>query len=246
MLHICTAKNRHLYQAQLQEMHRQRYELFVRSKGWNLAVREGGEYDAGDDERAVYLMALDETQGCYGSIRLRPADDFSMLIDAMPQYVEGDARSLRSDPMLWEMARWVNVGGDPRAGQEMRIGLVEYLLGLGVGQCIGMTEATMMAYAIRTGWRLRALGAALPYPEGGVAIATVLTISQAEVSYLRTLTGRDDPFLIEIDPAAPWATLPLNEIEDAYRAVAPRAASVGGLAAEADAVLRGRTTARAA
>ncbi len=131
MIHICTHQNRSLYREQLSTMHAHRYELFVRTKGWNLTVRDGGEYDEGDDARAVYLLCLDEAGACYGSIRLRPADDFSMVLDKMPHHVAGDVNALRAAPGVWEMARWVNIGGDASAGQEMRIGVIEYLLGQG-------------------------------------------------------------------------------------------------------------------
>lgn len=240
MLHVCNRENRHLYSRQLMEMHRQRYELFVKVKGWRLPVLDGGEYDEGDDGRAVYLLALDHEGRCFGSIRVRPADDFSMVIDRMPHHVAGSAQALRDDPGLWEMARWINVGGEPNAGQEMRIGLVEYLLRRGATQCLALPDVEMMAYAIRTGWRLRALGAPKPYPEGGVAVAVSLPISAEEEVYLRTLTGRRDPFLLEIDPAAPWASLPLTVIESAYAGQAPECVSTDELAVRADAVLRRR------
>jgi N-acyl-L-homoserine lactone synthetase len=220
MLHICTNKNRSLYEQQLIQMHRQRYELFVKIRGWNLNVRDGGEYDEGDDERAVYLLSIDEAGSVYGSIRVRPADDFSMVIDRMAHHIAGDASALRAGPGLWEMARWVNIGGDPSAGQEMRIGLIEYLLRRGASQCLALPDLNMVAYAIRTGWRVRALGAPAPYPEGGIAVAVSLPITREEVDYLRELTGRRDALLLEIDPAAPWADLPLATIEAAYVAAA--------------------------
>jgi N-acyl-L-homoserine lactone synthetase len=167
MLHVCTHQNRHLYRQQLVEMHRQRNELFVKTRGWNLTVRNGGEYDEGDDERAVYLLSLDEAGDCYGSIRLRPADDFSMVIDKMGHHIAGDPNALRAEPGLWEMARWINIGGDAAAGQEIRIGLMEYLLSQGARQCLAIPDVGMLGYAIRTGWRLQPLGPPLPYPEGG-------------------------------------------------------------------------------
>jgi N-acyl-L-homoserine lactone synthetase len=238
MLHVCTDENRHLYRSALKTMHRHRYELFVKSKGWNLAVRDGGEYDEGDDARAVYLLALDETGSCAASIRVRPADDFSMVIDRMPHHVFGDARALRLDPGLWEMARMINAGGGPAVGQALRIGLVEYLLRRGARQCLALPDVSMMAYAIRTGWRLRALGAPLPYPEGGIAVATSLPITQAEVDHLRAVTGRHDQVLMTIDPAAPWAGLPLAAIEAAFAEAAPDAANGDELAARADEALR--------
>lgn len=240
MLHVCTHRNRALYARQLGEMHRQRYELFVRTRGWNLTVRDGGEYDEGDDERAVYLLALDEDGGCFSSIRVRPADDFSMVIDNMPHHVAGDAKALRQDPGLWEMARWVNVGADPAAGQEIRIGLIEYLLGQGATQCLALPDVAMMGYALRTGWRVRALGAPLPYPEGGTAVAVSLPITAEEAQFVRALVGRRDPFLMEIDPEAAWAGLPLAEVERAHAEAARNAGSLEALAEGAEAILRQR------
>jgi N-acyl-L-homoserine lactone synthetase len=203
--------------------------VFVKGKHWDLPVRDGGEYDDGDDERAVYLLSIDEAGDCSGSIRVRPADDFSMVIDRMPHHVEGDAGALRKDPGLWEMARWINFAG-PSAGQEVRIGLIEYLLQRGATQCLALPDVDMMAYGLRTGWRLRALGAPKPYPEGGVAIAVSLPITAEEVKFLRDLTGRRDQFLVELDPEAPWADLPLPIIEAAFKeatANAPDDAEMG-------------------
>lgn len=234
MLHICTNQNRQLYRAQLETMHRQRYELFVKTKGWNLTVRAGGEYDEGDDERAVYLMSIDDTGAVFGSMRVRPADDFSMVIDRMPHYVAGDASALRQDPGLWEAARWVNIGGDPAAGQEMRIGVIEYLLRRGATQCLALPDISMLAYAIRTGWRFRALGAPQSYPEGGIAVAASLPIDQAEIDYLRDLTGRRDEFLMEIDAEAAWADLPLTTIEGVYSETAALATDFDDLVARTE------------
>jgi N-acyl-L-homoserine lactone synthetase len=240
MLHICTQQNRHLYQRQLGEMHRQRYELFVKTRGWNLTVRDGGEYDEGDDARAVYLLSLDEAGGCFGSIRVRPADDFSMVIDRMPHHVTGDAEALRKNRGLWEMARWVNVGGDPAASAEVRIGLIEYLLRQGATQCLALPDVAMMAYAIRTGWRVRALGAPQPYPEGGVAVAVSLPVTAEEVDYVRDLTGRDDRFLMQIDAEAPWASLALPVIEAAFAEAAAAASDDAHMAQGADRILRAK------
>jgi N-acyl-L-homoserine lactone synthetase len=151
----------------------------------------------------------------------------------MPHHVAGDAEALRDDPGLWEMARWINIGGDALAGQAVRIGLIEYLLRRGANQCLALPDVGMVAYAIRTGWRVRALGGPTPYPEGGVAVAVSLPISQVEVDYLRDITGRRDAILMEIDANAPWARLPLPTIEAAFARAAADGASEDSLAAKA-------------
>ena len=240
MIHVVTQANRTLYRRQLEQMHRQRYELFVEGKGWNLQVRDGGEYDEGDDAQAVYLISLDETGYCHSSIRVRPAHDFSYLIDNMPEWVAGDAQALRSDPGLWEMARWVAQGEDRSIGQEIRIGLIEYLLRRGASQCLACGDLDVTAYAIRTGWRVNFLGIPRGYPEGGVAVATSLPIRAEEVEHLRSLYKRTDVFLMEVPPEAPWTGLPLPVIEADYRAAAETAASFEELSEAADALLTAR------
>ncbi len=237
MLHVVTGANRHLYRPQLQQMHRQRYELFVLGQGWNLQVRDGGEYDEGDDERAVYLLALNPAGKCRSSIRIRPADDFSYLIDHMADWVDGDAQALRTDPALWEIARWINREGWV-TGQEIRIGMIEYLLSRGVTQAISCPDEQMAIYAASTGWRLKRLGEPRRYPEGGVAVAISQPVSAEEVEYLRARFGRRDPFLIEVPPDAPWAGLPLPVIEREYRMAAASASSNAELHAVAHGRLR--------
>jgi len=54
MIHIVTSANRALYAAALAEMHRLRKVHFVDERGWTaMTVRDGGEYDAYDDDQAV-------------------------------------------------------------------------------------------------------------------------------------------------------------------------------------------------
>jgi N-acyl-L-homoserine lactone synthetase len=238
MLHVVTDANRHLYRKQLEQMHRQRYELFVRTRGWNLTVRDGGEYDEGDDARAVYLMTLDETGYCHGSIRVRPADDFSYLIDRLPEWLACDPKVLRAEPNLWEMARWISQGEDRASGEEIRIGLIEYLLGREAGRCLACGDLGITAYGVRAGWRVQFLGIPREYPEGGVAVATALPITAAEAAHVRALTGRHDVFLMEIPADAPWAGLPLTAIETVWRRAAAGAGTVAAAAAAADVLLR--------
>jgi len=81
MLHICTANNRHLYQTELREMHSHRYELFVRTRGWNLTVRDGASTTKAMMiapsifSRWTRLAAASEAFACVlTQPRFRPAD----------------------------------------------------------------------------------------------------------------------------------------------------------------------------
>ncbi|HEU0298595.1 MAG TPA: acyl-homoserine-lactone synthase [Longimicrobium sp.] len=238
MLHVVTGANQHLYGAQLQEMLRQRKAEFVGRQGWELQVFDGLEKDDGDDERAVYLLALNATGECRSSIRIRPADDFSYMIDRMPEFIDGDAQALRNDPALWEIARWINHGGW-KTGQEIRIGLIEYLHSRGVTQAISCADVEKADYAIRTGWRLRYLGQPRRYAVGGrLAVAVSLTVSAEEVEQLRARFGRRDMVLIEVPADAPWAGLPLPVIEREFRVAADTASSTAELHEIADTRLR--------
>ena len=76
MIHMITAENRHLYRAELREMHQLRRVHFVEERGWSqLTVRDGGEYDSSDDDRAIYFLALDAEGNIARSGSCVPRDD---------------------------------------------------------------------------------------------------------------------------------------------------------------------------
>lgn len=238
MLHVVTQSNKHLYASHLAEMHRQRTELFKHRRRWNLVVDEdGGERDEGDDARAVYLLAFDPFGHCSSSIRLRPADDFSYLIDHMPEWVEGDAQALRQDPGLWEIARWINKNGH-RTRQEIRIGMIECMLARGATQAVSCPDLRMAKHALATGWSFRPIGSPRRYPEGGIAVAISQPVSPEVVQRMRDFFKRRDFFLIEVPADAPWAHLSLPVIERAYDMAAETAISQEELDSSADRMLR--------
>jgi N-acyl-L-homoserine lactone synthetase len=246
MIHIVTHANRHLYTAQLTEMHRQRAEIFVRTKGWRLQLRDGGEYDQGDDERAVYLLALDETGRVYGHIRLRPADDFSMLFDALPHFMFEDAHAYRRRGSVWEMARYVAIGeGLPqgeasKASAEIKIALLEAAFARGATEVVGACDVGLYGHITTHGWRFKPLGLPRSYPEGGAAIAFTLPVTVEEIVHARTVSRRFDPVRLEIPPGAEWSRLPLPVIEEEYRRAACGAAAEDPFEAAAHAALAAR------
>jgi len=249
MIHVVTSANRRLYRHQLTEMHRQRAEIFVAGKRWSLQVREGGEYDQGDDDRAIYFMALDEGGRVYAHIRLRPADDFSMLFDALPHFMSADPQAYRRRGSIWEMARYVAIGeGLPegeatRASAEIKIALLETAFARGAAEVVGACDTGLYGHITTHGWRFKPLGLPRSYPEGGAAIAFTLPVTLEEIVHARTVNRRFDPLQFELAADAPWAELPLPIIEEEYRRAAEGAAAEDPFQDAAEAALLARVQA---
>lgn len=205
MIHVVTTGSRELYQRQLLQMHRLRAEVFVRTRGWKLDIRDdGGEYDRGDDELATYLLALDEEGGLLTSIRLRPVKDWSILLDAMPERVRGDAERFRRAD-VWEMARFLSIGAG-RSTEEARrrvpeifIALLEVAQAAGVTEVIGACDTPLFTHGLGLGWRMAPVGLPFAYPEGGSALPYTVEVSADAIEEVRDLHGRRD--VIAFTPA---------------------------------------------
>lgn len=218
MIHLIDQANRHLYRRQLAQMHQLRREVFVEGRGWPLTVREdGGEYDEGDDERAVYLLGLDDDGDVVVGIRGRTTEDWSCVTDVLPHMVAGDAAQLKS-PQVWEMARYFAVaraaGGEfgLQIGRELRLSLIEAALIAGAHTIVGICDTYYFAPALNCGWRTRPLGEAQSYGEGnGIAIA--LEVSDGALADMRARLGSPAPVLLRVPENAPWASLPPEMIE---------------------------------
>ena len=105
MIHIVTAENRHLYGRQLWAMFEGRRLAFVERCGWNdLMVFDGAELDDSDDERAVYLLALDADEDLLGAVRARPTEDRCILADRFPELI-ADGQPPMKGPDVWEATR---------------------------------------------------------------------------------------------------------------------------------------------
>lgn len=214
MIHVVTHAQRHVYAQQLTTMHRMRREVFVGKRGWNLQTREdGGEYDRGDDDKAIYFMMLDRDGGLQVSVRVRPVTDWSILLDEMPGCVEGDVSALRR-PDVWEMARHLagqqgrSVGEAKRRAAEFRIAMLEAALRKGVTQLIGSVDVGLLAHGIRAWLDLKPLGLPVVYPEGGAAVGYEIPVSEDLIERLKRAHGvtRPSAFELEVESATPWMT----------------------------------------
>ena len=169
MIHVITHANRHLYEGVLADMHHARNEYFVKVRGWtNLTVENGGEFDAYDDKRAIYLVGLETDGSVAVSVRLVPAVGGCILADAFPPLVS--AGPVREEG-VYEMSRYfASRARRGAAGFAMRsalhVAVLEAAVDRNVQRMIGFTDVHIMALFRYTGWRVRPIGLPQAYDEG--------------------------------------------------------------------------------
>lgn len=206
MIHLVTAKNRHLYEAQIAEMHRQRKDLFIDQLGWTAPeVRGDGEFDDFDDARAEYLLYLGPEGDLRASMRMRPTDDRCMIADKFPHLLGPDAPNLKQ-PSIWEGSRILAApgfrdGAGRRERAEIRIAAIELGLRRGFTALIGMCDVDLLPTWRNNGWRSRMLGPPGPYTEG-MAFAFISEVSRPALIAIREKYAITSPVLIELPPLA--------------------------------------------
>jgi len=221
MIHVVTAANRELYRDALREMHQLRRVHFVEERGWTaMTVRDGGEYDAYDDDKTVYLLSLNEDGSVGCSMRMRPAETGSILSDVFPHLIAADEPTLLR-PDVWEISRYFAARSargraGARARAEVRLASLEVAHARGVKRLIGMIDLEMLPPMLTaSGWRVRTLGLPAPYDEG-VAQAIEVQVSRGAIIDMAESQGLSETAALELDPQrAP--KLPPQEIEALIR-----------------------------
>lgn len=213
MIHVVTHALRGVYAEQIAAMHRLRREVFIVARGWNLQERDGGEYDRGDDDQAIYFMMLDEDGGLQVSVRVRPVMDWSILLDEMSGCVEGDAESLRR-PDVWEMARHLanaqgrSVGEARQRAAEFRIAMLEAARARGITRLVGSVDVGLLAHGVRAWLDLKPLGLPVIYPEGGSAVGYEIPVSDDLIARLAGAHGVTEPAAFELPTPRPPHRVP--------------------------------------
>jgi acyl-homoserine lactone synthase len=208
MIHVVTSANRDLYAAVLAEMHRLRKVHFVDERGWKaMTVRDGGEYDAYDDEQTVYLLAIEPDGAISCSMRMRPAATGSILADVFPHLIAEDEPSIAA-PDVWEISRYFASGATRgksgfRRRAEIRLASLEVAMERGVKRLVGMID-------------IETLGLPAPYDEG-VAQAIGIQVSRGALLDMEDSQGLQSPLSLNLDQSR-LPPLPPQDIEALLRA----------------------------
>ncbi len=206
MIHIVTCRNRHLYRSQIWDMFNERRKAFYERCGWrDLMVFDGGEVDDFDDERAVYLLALDEDARLDGAVRARPTEDRCILVDKYPQMVGPDTPPLKG-PEVWETTRIFTTKRyrdrrEPGSKRTFEIALasMEVIFDAGGQRMIGMIDLHLLPMLMDNMGTPQFTGPPMDYAYGTM-IGTWTAIDAAELTRLReTMQESEIAIAYEVD-----------------------------------------------
>jgi len=204
MIHVVTAANRRFYEPQLLQMHRQRKKVFIDRRGWKaLSIAEdGGEYDQGDDDRAIYFLALTSSGDVERAMRLRPTNDWSMLSHVFPQFVGPDEAPV-TNPDVWEMARYYATGNSRQEENfgrrgEFGLSLIEKAVQCGIKRVLLLSDLALVGSVMRSGWQMRIIGLPGAYDEGE-CVAGEIECSPEAVETMKERLNIRGTALLEFD-----------------------------------------------
>ncbi|WP_417320723.1 acyl-homoserine-lactone synthase [Emcibacter sp.] len=188
---MVTYENRHHFSQDLQQMFRQRYDVFEEQMGWKLPMADHEnrlEIDQFDDKDAVYLLIKDDSGKLIGSLRLLQASKAHLLSELFPHLVEGE---VSRDPDVWECSRFYVLSNSGKAqglkaggGAELSAGMMEAALMLGISKINVIANMNTLPMILRSGWGTMPLG--LPQTVGGEqVIALSIMVNPVGLQILR-------------------------------------------------------------
>jgi acyl-homoserine lactone synthase len=163
-MHVVTRDNRHLYEREMLEQHRQRHECYIVERKWDgLQDRGGLEYDQFDRDDTVYLLCIDDGQ-LIGGARMHPTTKPTVLSSVCPELA--NVKGIPVAPDVWEWTR-VYVAkhrrGDGRFGATtvagyIWVGGLEFALAEGISEISTQFEVFWFPRFQLHGWKLQPLG----------------------------------------------------------------------------------------
>jgi acyl-homoserine lactone synthase len=172
-VHVVNHDNMHLYDDEMEQCFRGRYQVCVRERGWSELERpDGRETDQFDTADAVHLLAIDGRQ-VIGGIRLNPTTGPTLLSEVFPQLCAGPP--IRSPDVYDKTRLWVakerRGGPQPTVEAFLMAGCLEFGLALGLRKILSICEPWRVARNEKLGWTLRPLGP--PRAVNGVACVAI-------------------------------------------------------------------------
>jgi acyl-homoserine lactone synthase len=210
--HCVTAANRSRYAAQLDEMFRQRHEVFVDCLGWReLRRADKRDIDDYDHDDTVYLLVIGDAGEVLASGRMNPTWGRHQLEEGGPLRRRFATRVPPNGPRIWEGSRLV--GGFPeRYGREFAretlymvlVALQEFAVRRGIVEAVSILEMPALARFQSMGWETVPLGIPTQYDTDrgrGEALAAIWKTGPRYLASARLKTGIRAPIVYEAPPA---------------------------------------------
>lgn len=158
LCHCVTSANRARYAAQLQEMYRQRHDVFVDELGWrDLRRDDGRDIDDYDTDETVYFLVLNDAGDVVASTRMNPSYGRHQLEDGGSLRLRFAQAEPPKGPHVWEASRLIG-GFRERYGRDFARATLGILVagtqefcarrGITLGLSILEVPAVMMLQAI--------------------------------------------------------------------------------------------------
>lgn len=191
---ISTGTPRSMSRADLNGMHRLRYEIFSQKLGWDVQVQDEMERDVFDEVPEVAYMVAKSPEGSIDACwRLLPTLGPNMLRDTFPELLHGQPAPASAD--CWELSRFA-VATDRAGTSNASVGPVSrslmaesvaFALANGIARYVTVTTPVMERMLKHAGIRISRLG---PPIRIGIASAVACFIEVDEqtmqaVGYLK-------------------------------------------------------------
>ncbi len=157
MVHLVVGATNSRCRELLATMFRQRYDIFVKEKGWKLKTYNGLEFDNYDTPRSVYLIGHDDDGEIVASMRMTTTDGPYMLADIFSDMCEN---GIPRDADTWELTRGALSKTLRRSGHwgRMQCALVEAALLFGIKKACGLFTVDHVMKQMRGGSDAKPLG----------------------------------------------------------------------------------------
>jgi acyl-homoserine lactone synthase len=197
-VHVVHSRFNPAYQPQIDDMFRQRYDVFVRRLGWDIPGTDhqyGREIDAFDGPGTVYLIVLDG-DAVLGASRLLPSTGPTLMRGVFAALCpEGAPES----PDIWEWSRGhVRPDQPPQARSAVLdhifVSGYEFALGSGITGLTAQVNAAEFPRWLRRGLMVDVLGPPVPFGDNPL-VALRHKVTPATVSRVRSATGIRRPVL---------------------------------------------------
>jgi acyl-homoserine lactone synthase len=185
MIRVVDSGNCRQFADILEGQFRLRHDIFVKERGWTEFEIDGiYEKDRYDNDSAVYVIAVDETENVAGGFRLYPTTLPHMLTEQFSNLVEGQIPR-RSDVL--ELTRFAMRKSDRRSSHyfELLLAIQEYGLRKGLAGYTSVINTPRIPILQGFGFDIKPLG--LPQTmDDNTIIAVLFHVSADCLSRVRT------------------------------------------------------------